>query len=510
MNRYLIPAITAIAVGTLTLSGCSPDATTPSATTTSPTSSSDSTVAAGPQSASTVELDPELTSFLADNVTSHAQTDDADYDPAFATSVTLGDDDVSITEPGTYILSGTLTDATLTVDSTAEGKVRLVLNGATLNSSQGSPLVIAAADEVVLIMAAGTTNTITDSYPHPDSSDSDEPDAAVFSMADLTIGGTGALQVTSSNADAVASKDGLVVLSGTLDLTAADDGLRGQDYVLIEGGKINVQAGADAIKSTNETDDTVGFLAINGGTISLAAGDDALHAEGDLAITGGQIDVTASVEGIEGANIVIAGGQTSIVSSDDGVNATTGASAGTQPAPGQGAGPGAGASPGSGGAAGAMDADDGSQLIISGGTLSMEVAGDGLDSNGTITMTGGEVSVAGPTRNDNGAIDSSSFDISGGTLVAAGSSGMVVTPSSDGQGWMAINLAVDAGQTVEIASGTASLLSHTLTMPATSIIVSTPGMTNGETYQVSVDSASVSAVTAGQGPLAGSGGTPPR
>lgn len=82
--------------------------------------------------------------------------------------------------------------------------------------------------------------TITDTSAHTKSDDPDEPNAAIFSMADLTIAGTGTLQVTSNNADAIASKDGLVVSSGTLALTAGDDVLRGKDYVIIDGGTINV------------------------------------------------------------------------------------------------------------------------------------------------------------------------------------------------------------------------------------------------------------------------------
>ena len=328
-----------------------------------------------------------VTSFLADNVTSHAQPDDADYDPSTASRITLGSQDVLISEPGTYILSGTLTDATITVNSTAEGKVRLVLDSVTLTSANGSPLVVTAADEVVLVLADGT-NTIT--APRRTSSDDGGANAAIFSMADLTIAGTGTLRVTSNNADAIASKDGLVVSSGTLALTAGDDGLRGKDYVIIEGGTIDVKSGGDAIKSTNETDDTVGLVMINAGSVSLNAGDDAIHAEGDLVVAGGELTVTSSVEGLEGANVVIAGGQTSIISSDDGLNTKSGTTATANG--GAAGGPGGGQGGGPGG-----ETSDGSQVVIVGGHLSVDSEGDGLDSNGTITMTGGEVVIAGPT-----------------------------------------------------------------------------------------------------------------
>lgn len=73
--------------------------------------------------------------------------------------------------------------------------------------------------------------------------------------------------------------------------------------------------------------------------------------------------------------------------------------------------------------------DTGEKLTISGGTLLVDAQGDGLDSNGTIEMTGGEVTVFGPTANDNGALDSNGgITVSGGTLVAIGSSEVAETP----------------------------------------------------------------------------------
>lgn len=498
MNRIIMPTLTVFALGTAVLSGCSTPTTVSSPASTASTSASSGTSASETTSSTASGLGTGVTSFLADNVTSHAEPDDADYDPSTASRITLGSQDVLISEPGTYILSGTLTDATITVNSTAQGKVRLVLDSVTLASANSSPLVVTAADEVVLVLADGSTNTITDTSAHTESDDPDEPDAAIFSMADLTIAGTGTLRVTSNNADAIASKDGLVVSSGSLALTAGDDGLRGKDYVIIDGGTIDVDSGGDAIKSTNETDDTVGLVMINAGTVNLNAGDDAIHAEGDLVVAGGNLTVNSSVEGLEGANVVIAGGQTSIISSDDGVNATSGTTATAS----------GGAAGGPGGGLGG-ESSDGSQVVITGGHLSVDAEGDGLDSNGAITMTGGEVVIAGPTRNDNGAIDATSVTISGGSLVAAGSAGMMVTPStSSTQGWVAISQNVSAGQTLELGDGATTLLSFQVTKPAASIIVSMPAITNAQTYPVSVDGTVTSSVTAGQASAGARAGAP--
>ena len=189
------------------------------------------------------------------------------------------------------MLSGSLADGQLVVNSDAEGKVRIVLAGASISSSTTSPFVVTAADEAVLVLQDGTTNTLSDGSCYGDSTNTDDPNATLFSMADLTITGTGALHVTGNNNDGIASKDGLVIQSGTVAVTAKDDGVRGKDYLIVENGTVSVTAGGDALKSDNETDDTVGYIAVSGGTVTLDAGDDGAHAEGDLAISGGTVTV---------------------------------------------------------------------------------------------------------------------------------------------------------------------------------------------------------------------------
>lgn len=70
-------------------------------------------------------------------------------------------------------------------------------------------------------------------------------------------------------------------------------------------------------------------------------------------------------------------------------------------------------------------------LYINGGRIVVNAAGDGIDVNGPIEMTGGIVIVNGPTANDNGALDyGTSFTITGGYLLAVGSAGMAMAPSA--------------------------------------------------------------------------------
>ena len=165
---------------------------------------------------------------LAANSERHDQADDLDWNADDAAEIMLGGDSatasgegvsvdgstVTISAAGTYVLSGTLTDGQAVVKSAGEGTVRLVLDGVDIHSSTTAPIAVLAADEVVVVLADGTENRLNDeaSYTFADTS-TDEPNATLFSAADLTIGGTGSLIVTGNTADGIASKDGLVILT---------------------------------------------------------------------------------------------------------------------------------------------------------------------------------------------------------------------------------------------------------------------------------------------------------
>jgi hypothetical protein len=465
------------------LTGCSQLSTSPVAATSASATSSSAQAATSAAATTSAEA-------LADNTASHAEDGDADYDQAEAGAVTLADgaskadsdavavdgDTITLSAPGTYVLTGTLSDGQVVVDSDAEGKVRIVLAGASISSTSTSPFVVAAADEAVVVLADGTQNSLADGRGYGDSEDADAPNAALYSMADLTIAGTGSLAVTGNSNDGIASKDGLVVQSGSVTVTAVDDGIRGKDYVIVEGGTVTVAAEGDAVKSDNETDDTVGYVLVSGGTVALSAGDDGVHAEGDLAITGGTVAVKESNEGLEGATVTLAGGTTTVRASDDGVNVSLGTGVQTQGGPGGG---------------GMQDqSGSGAVLTISGGTNVVDSDGDGLDSNGSTVVTGGTTVVNGPTTNGNGALDSNGgITVTGGVLVAAGSSGMAEAPSTDSAtGWVSVafDSPVAAGQTISVVSGDTVVASYTTVKETASLVLAVECITAGDSYDVYV------------------------
>lgn len=444
----------------------------------------DAAAAAGSATVSTVAATTVTTP-----AETHADADDGDYDAADATSVTLADgatsvdgagvevdgDTVTITAAGTYLLSGSLSDGQVIVDSTGDGTVRLVLDGVDVTSTTSSPIVVTAADEAVLVLADGTTSTLSDG---PDSGSDDEeedaPNATVFSMADLTIAGTGTLRVDGASNDGITSKDGLVILSGTVDVTAVDDGIRGKDYLVVEGGTVSVEAGGDGLKADNDNEGEEGWIQVDDGDVTVRAGSDGADAVGALNVTGGTVTVTDSEEGLEAATITLAGGTVDLTATDDGLNATAGSGDET-----------------TGGGMGGMgeQAQEGVLLTISGGEVHVTAGGDGLDSNGSAIITDGTTIIDGPTTGGNGALDvNGSFAVDGGTLVAVGTADMAVAPDADSeQGWVAATLdsTVAAGQQIVVAEADGAVVArYTVPQETAFVVVSNEAITTGEEYVV--------------------------
>jgi hypothetical protein len=520
----------------------------------------------------------------------------------------------TITAAGTYRLSGSLADGQIVVDTEDESIVRLILSGVDLRNSTGAPIYIVSAEKVLIVLTDGTDNHISDGETYVfEDPDEDEPNAAIFSKADLTISGEGSLAVEGRYNDGIASKDGLIVASGNVTVDAVDDGIRGKDYLVVRGGALDVTAGGDGLKSDNEddagrgyiliesglinvtaggdaiqaatdvlifagelvlssgggvgpvidasasakgikaavnlnvdggtltvdsADDTLhsnGTMVINGGAFVLASGDDGMHADASLTINEGTIQITQSYEGIESAVITINGGDIDIVSSDDGLNVAGGNDgSGMNPGPGRGGGPGGGgqagqfqppdqagemgqagefpqdADPGQMGDPGAFPQGGGFMdgfgasgdyyLYINGGTIVVDAGGDGLDSNGSIEMTDGTVLVNGPTNNGNGALDyMGSFNISGGFLVAAGSSGMAQAPGTGSIQYSVLvnfDTAQAAGTLVHIQTAAGEdVLTFSPSKQYQSIVLSSPELAEGASYDLYLGGSSTGTAT---------------
>ena len=269
---------------------------------------------------------------------------------------------VTISKGGTYALKGELSDGQIIVSTEDEVKVRLLLDGVKIHSSTSSPLLILSSPkETKLLLAKGSENTLSDSADRT-AQEEDDPDAVIYSKDDLEISGIGTLNIEANYARGIVSKDTLQISGGTLNVTAADDALRGKEGVEISGGVVNLKADGDGIQANDEEKGSLtvsgGVLTLNtgkdglqaetditlsGGTLDLTSGgsaiksaadvkvsggsltvdaaNDGIHADGDLTITGGSVNIKQSEEGLEGTTVSVTGGSVDVTASDDGVNA---------------------------------------------------------------------------------------------------------------------------------------------------------------------------------------------
>ena len=267
-------------------------------------------------------------------------------------------------------------------------------------------------------------------------------------------------------------------------------------FLDISGGTFNIDSADDAIHS-NDT------VRINRGKLTIATGDDGAHADTKLEISGGEIVITKSYEGLEGQDISVSGGYINITSSDDGINAAGGSDGDTD------------------GDRIWQDRFNTSQNVnfeISGGEVYVNSQGDGIDSNGSLTISGGIVCVSGPTNSGNGYVDvgdgGCAFYMNGGIYLGVGTSGMLVTPSSESKQnsiTASVSGNADSSITVSASDGT-ELVTFRVPKQFNTITVSHPSIKIGDKVTVYVNGTSAAelectSVSTGGG-MGGPGGMP--
>ena len=419
-------------------------------------------------------------------------------------------DGETITKAGTYRISGEQGD--VIVDA-GDADVVLILDNATI----AGQINVVSADKVQVHPVGSSTVTAT----APDS-------AAIYSHADLVLSGDGTVTVHSEGegADGIASSDDLALYSGTWKVTAADDAFRGKDSASVLGGHLDATAGDDGVRSDVA-------VHLSGGTVDVNAGGDGVHSDVALLIDGGDVTVASSTEGLEAGLLSISDGTVNLTSSDDGINGSGATSvdatteqeqqeqseeaAGPQPPEGmpeppqgmqeppQGMqqpqegmqppqqGGASGGQPGAG-----MEQSTGEQIVISGGTVKVNAAGDGIDSNGDLRINGGTVLVFGPSDGANGTFDyAGSFSIDGGTVIGLGSAGMPADPTGGTQSFISAHLdsSVTGGAvTIEDSSGTVIATIEAGDKPFALVQYSSAKISAGQSYTVKAGASSVSVV----------------
>lgn len=531
-------SITLLAV--LALTGCSANSASNTSATSTTSTSASSTSDTTSKMADSFSTDVKSGAKLAEDT--HYSAKDVTWDsssevtidlsnPIATDGVTVSDGVITITKAGNYKLTGTY-EGQIKVEAADSDMIRLILNNATITNSTGAAINVVEADEVVIYTASGTTNTVSDGSSYSDTA-SGSPDAAIYSKSDLTLAGEGTLKVEGKYEESIHTSDGLVIASGTLEVSAANTGIKGKDYVDILDGTVTVTASQDGIKATNDSDGNRGWVRLSGGIVNISAGDDGFKAERVVEISGGTLNITQANEGIEAQYINILDGTVNVTSSDDGINAsystttttdsTTAtstnqsaqnrqnsapqvpsgsagqASAGGQAPSGTMGQPQAGGGMGGGGTFEVVDAT----INISGGTVTVNANGDGIDSNGAATFSGGTLIVNGPFTGGNASLDTNGDLLLNGTTVTAANSGdMFEAPSTNStSGYVKISNVsnLSSGTTVQVTDSSGNVVAnYKVTSSSTALIlVSRSKITKGEscTVYTTTDSVDASSTT---------------
>ena len=597
MNKKILTSATSVTLlATLALTGCSTTSNALASGTTAADSSvgttaTTSSATATDTAASNSSFSTKVKSGEKLDVDTHYSEQDLSWDtssetaidlsnPTATDGVTVEDGTLTITKAGTYKLSGEY-QGQIKVETADSDAVRLVLDNANITNSSGAALNVVNADEVILYSASGTTNTISDGADYTATGE-DDPDAVVYSKADLTIAGEGTLKVNGNHEDGIHTSDGLVIASGTLEVNAANTGIKGKDYVDILGGTINVTAQQDGIKSTNDTDEGQGWTRLSNGTVTVNAGDDGFKASRVVEISGGSLTVEQSDEGIEAQYINVSGGDVNVTSADDGMNASlktsdsesTDSSANTsdtanqqknnqqqgslpggqqngasnqqqqgtgQPQPPAMSGtsqdgtsqngtsgtaqqqnntqnqgnqnmgqppamPGGNAQDGTtgtgqqgmgqppqggmpGGGGGTFEVID-AAINVSGGHVTVNAEGDGIDSNGVTTLSGGTLIVNGPSQGGNAALDTNGdLLLNGATVLSGSTADMFEAPSTNStSGYLKLtnSSGFEQGSTVQVADSSGKVVANYKVTKSNVqlVLVSSSSIVKGQSYTV--------------------------
>lgn len=414
---------------------------------------------------------------------------------------------ITISEAGSYQLSGSMEEGQIKINT--DGEVKLILDQFSITNSKDAPIVNEKGT-VQILLKENTENKVadrrsakedTDSGAEKSGSKTDDTnastdfDAAIYSEGDLLLGGQGSLTVEGGYEDGIHSKTALTMESGTYEITASHHGLNGKKTLTVKDGTYGITTVEDALHSK-------GDVSVENGKMTILAGDDALHADQTLTVKNGTIDIQKSNEGLEGITVNVEGGDISIQSSDDGIN-------------------------------GAGESEDGSavdiSVNISGGKVKIVPGGDGIDSNGNLNVSGGTIVVDGPSDGGNAPIDyDGTATITGGTVFASGNSGMFqgfdenISTQSSIIDYLDQNAKAGESITITDANGKEVFSSSDTTQSFNTFLYSSSDLKEGKKYTVKVGSTSKSVTVSkktntigtrsqgmGQPPMGGGMGQPP-
>ena len=459
--------------------------------------------------------------------------------------ISIDGNTVKITSGGDFTVSGTLANGMIYVN--ADSKVKLRLSGCSITNSSGPAIYFDNVEEGLITITENTENFIADGSTYTD----EEANAALFSNDDLEIKGSGTLTVTANYKHGIASDDDLLIENGNIVINSYEHGIKVNNTLHITGGNISVKTETGkGLKAEQE-------LVIDDGQIVIDSFDEGIESKGTLVINGGNIDITSGEDGIntgssdtatsEAETATEQGAEPQMPENMTPPQMPEGGENGEMPQPpmedGRGMGDRGGMAPNGeapegempenmtppqmpqGNANGEMpqnamgrgmgrideETAKAHSITINGGYIYIKAEGDGIDSNGNLTVNGGTVIIDGPTSSGNGSLDSEgTMSITGGTVLTVSNGGMMQLPrSDDGQSILNINLTEKQAAGTEISIKDADgneLIKYTSVKEFRSIVLSHKDITTDNEYTVYINGEQNTTVTAGANSFGGMGG----
>lgn len=293
-------------------------------------------------------------------------TFDGDTITTTSDTVVVDGSTATISQEGTYILSGTLTDGTLLIDAPDTAKIQLVLDGVDLYSESYASIYIREADKVFLTLAPDSENTLSNSGTYTQQDDHNV-DAPLFCRSDLTLNGTGSLTVTSPGGHGIVCKDELVITGGTYVITAACHGLSANDGVCIGAGSFTITSGKDGIQSQHDEDTSLGYVYLEAGTYTFTCDGDGISASSWLTVVDGTFSPTCGGGSANGETHT----ESSMGMGGPGFQSSNTQDTTTEDTP------------------SCKGLKAGTILTLEGGTFTIDSADDSIHSNGDITVQAG-------------------------------------------------------------------------------------------------------------------------
>lgn len=232
-------------------------------------------------------------------------------------NITLTNESISITSAWIYTITWTLSNWQILVDAWEDQQVVLNLNWVNITNSTWPAIYVKSWKATINL---NWENTLTDGKNYSNTSE-DTPNATLYSEEDLKITWTWTLKVTANYADAIASKDDLIIENWSFIINSADDAIRWKDSLQILDWNFNIISGWDWLKSTNETNAAKWYIHIKWWKFEISANSDGIQAVTKVTIDWWEINIKNSTEGIEATQVYINSWKITLNSSDDGINA---------------------------------------------------------------------------------------------------------------------------------------------------------------------------------------------